>query len=144
MDCNKIKKLTVIGSANYDTFIEVERVPEIGETISGKSLKNACGGKGANQAAAIGKLGYRVCFVAQVGKDSSGATILNELKKNNVNVKSVKELDDMPTGQAFILTYPNKDNSIVIVGGANMDWKQNDLDDMKKSIYMCKDIYLFS
>lgn len=133
----KSNKISVIGSANYDIFISVERTPEVGETIASKGLKTACGGKGANQAAAIGKLGYPVDFIFQVGKDTSGDTLTSELKKYNVNVEYGKVLDNQTSGQAFILTYPNHDNSIVIVGGANMDWENNDLEGLKQSLSTC-------
>lgn len=131
-------KITVLGSGNYDTFISVERAPEKGETISASSLKNSSGGKGANQAAAIGSLGYSVDFVCQVANDSSGETLMKELKEHNVDMKYCKVLEGSSTGQAFILSYPDHDNSIVIVGGANMDWKGNDLEGLKKSLSDCK------
>jgi ribokinase len=134
-------KISVLGSANYDTFLKIDRAPEVGETISSNELIQACGGKGANQAAAIGKLGFAVDFIGQVGKDSTGSIIINELKAYNVNTKHIKLLDNQPTGQAFIFSYPSKDNSIVIVGGANMSWEDNNLDGLKKSLENCMQIY---
>lgn len=133
----KITKITVLGSANYDTFVKVKRAPEMGETISADSLAQACGGKGANQAATIGKLGFKVDFVGQVGDDSQGKILTEDLKSFGVNTHFVKVVDNEPTGQAFILSYPNKDNSIVIVGGANMDWKTNDLKGLEDSLSTC-------
>ena len=135
---NSKNKITVLGSANYDTFIKVDRTPEMGETISSNSLIQACGGKGANQAAAIGKLGFSVEFIGQIGNDSQGKILSDDLKKFGVNGQYLKVLDNQPTGQAFILSYPNKDNSIIIVGGANMDWSQNDLRGLEYSISTCK------
>ncbi len=135
---NSKSKITVLGSANYDTFIKVERTPEVGETISSNSLVQACGGKGANQAAAIGKLGFSVDFIGQVGNDSQGKILADDLEKFGVTTKYLKILDNQPTGQAFIFSYPNKDNSIIIVGGANMDWFQNDLKGLEESISTCK------
>src|SRR4051812_14690654 len=118
-----IKKIAVLGSACYDTFMLVDRSPEMGETISAKSITTACGGKGANQAATVGKLGYNVDFIFQLGNDSSGQTLQKELKQNNVNIDNVTILNEVSTGQAFIFSYPNKNNSIVIVGGANVKWE---------------------
>lgn len=143
MENSKIK-ITVLGSANYDTFVKVDRAPEMGETISSNSLIQACGGKGANQAAAIGKLGYTVDFVGQVGKDSQGEILSENLKKFGVNVDHLNILENQPTGQAFILSYPNKDNSIIIVGGANMDWSKNDLKGLEESIKTCKFFFIFN
>jgi ribokinase len=134
----KINKITVLGSANRDTFIKVERAPEMGETISSSGLAIASGGKGANQAACIAKLGYKIDFVAQVGKDDAGNGILNELESYGVNNEYVHKHASEPTGQAFIFSYPNTDNSIVIVGGANTHWKDNDLSGLKASLTGCK------
>lgn len=134
---NTKNKITVLGSANYDTFIKVDRAPEMGETISSNSLAQACGGKGANQAATIGKLGFSVEFIGQIGNDSQGKILFDDLIKFGVNTQFLKVLDNQPTGQAFILSYPNKDNSIIIVGGANMDWSNNDLKGLEESIATC-------
>ena len=131
------KKITVVGSANYDTFLKVDRSPEVGETISSNGITYACGGKGSNQASAIGNLGYPIQFIGQVGNDTCGLILLDELQKYHVNVSNVKICNDS-TGQAFILSYPNSDNSIVIVGGANLNWKDNDLSGMRKALSECK------
>ena len=136
MDYSK-NKITVLGSANYDTFIKVDRAPEMGETISSNSLIQACGGKGANQAATIGKLGFQVDFIGQIGNDSQGKILADDLSTFGVKINHLNVLGNQPTGQAFILSYPNKDNSIIIVGGANMDWSKNDLKGLEESISTC-------
>ncbi len=131
-------KITVLGSANYDSFIFVERPPETGETISSSNLKTACGGKGANQAVTIGKLGYNVDFVGQLGSDSVANEIHNEMTKSGVNLDKTQTLQNVSTGQAFILSFPSGDNSIIIVGGANMDWSKNSLKGLEESLSTCK------
>ncbi len=133
-------KITVLGSVNYDAFIFVERPPEVGETITASGLKTACGGKGANQAVTIGKLGYAVDFVGQFGGDSVSETIKQEMTANNVNLSKAATVESLPTGQAYIFSYPSKDNSIVVVGGANMDWSLNNLESLKQSISTCINI----
>lgn len=131
-------KITVLGSGNGDIFVSIDRIPEMGETISGHNLKYTCGGKGANQAVCIGKLGYKIDWVGQVGKDGAGQNLINEFKKNNVNTDYITEHVSEPTGTAFIFNFPNKDNSIVIVGGANMNWENNNLENLKLSLKSCK------
>ena len=61
--------ITVVGSANVDFFIAVDRLPMIGETMGCKSIEVKSGGKAANQAAACSLLGAKTKFVAQVGGD---------------------------------------------------------------------------
>jgi ribokinase len=141
---NNNSKITVLGSVNYDSFIFVERPPEIGETITASGLKTACGGKGANQAVTIGKLGYSVDFVGQFGGDSVAEIIKNEMISSCVNLSKSSTVSQLPTGQAYIFSYPSKDNSIVVVGGANMDWSSNNLNSLKESISSCINHYLFS
>jgi len=142
---NSRNKITVLGSVNYDTFVFVQRPPEIGETILGSNLKTACGGKGANQAVTIGKQGYKVDFVGQFGSDACREVIQEQMKRDGVNLDNTRTVEGLPTGQAYILSYPNKDNSIIVVGGANMDWSGNDLNALKQSISTCmKKIKVFN
>ena len=136
-------KITVLGSVNWDTFVFVERPPEVGETITASGLKTACGGKGANQAVTIGKQGYIVDFVGQFGSDPLKEVIHAQMKKDNVNLDNTKVVDGLPTGQAYILSFPNKDNSIIVVGGANMDWSGNNLEGLKESIATCKHLLIY-
>ena len=119
------KRILVLGSANYDIFLKVDRPPLIGETISSHELKTAIGGKGCNTSIAIGKLGYNVEFFGQLGNDSAKNEILSYLKSTNVDHSNVNILDTSVTGQAYIFSYPGGNNSIVIVGGANCDWEDN-------------------
>jgi len=128
------KKITVLGSANLDTFLFVDRMPDIGETISADNMVTSCGGKGANQAVTIGKLGYDCDFVGQVGNDSAGKTIVEEMRKYNVNVDSIKIISHVPTGQAFVFSFKNKNNSIILSGGANTEWKENNFSELSESL----------
>jgi ribokinase len=134
------QNITIVGSANYDTFIVTNRLPEMGETIAANKVATACGGKGANQAAAVGKLGLGAFFVGQVGNDESGKILKEELVHSNVNVDSIKVLSEETTGQAFIFSFENKNNSIIILGGANTNWKHNDLEECKNVLEKCKNI----
>jgi sugar/nucleoside kinase (ribokinase family) len=43
------------------------------------------------------------------------------LKDNKIDNSLIVQKEGVPTGQAYILT-ANKDNSILIVGGANQDY----------------------
>ena len=52
-----MKKILVVGSLNMDMVLSVDHHPVPGETIIGDRLSYHSGGKGANQAYAVGKLG---------------------------------------------------------------------------------------
>lgn len=53
-------KIAVVGSINADMMVIAERIPGKGETVFGKDLCYSPGGKGANQAVAMQKLGAQV------------------------------------------------------------------------------------
>lgn len=114
-----MKKIVVVGSLNMDVVIETPHMPECGETISGKNVTMVPGGKGANQAYAVGKLGGDVTMIGAVGMDASGEALLDNLKSVNVNVSGVRQLDNNVTGQAFITVDENGDNAIIIIAGSN-------------------------
>ncbi|KAJ6728131.1 SUGAR KINASE [Salix koriyanagi] len=112
--------LVVVGSANADIYVEIDRLPKEGETISAKTGQTLAGGKGANQAACGAKLSYPTYFVGQVGEDAHGRLITEALKNGGVNLDCVRNLSDAPTGHAVVMLQPDGQNSIIIVGGANM------------------------
>ncbi len=113
-----MKKVLVIGSLNMDIVTKVKSTPKVGETVSGNGLMTSAGGKGANQAVALGKLGCNVTMIGKVGDDDNGIQLKNNLTTMNVIDKVVVE-KNTPTGTAFIMVNDNGDNSIVVIEGAN-------------------------
>lgn len=113
-----MKKVVVIGSINMDLVTVCERAPQGGETLFGTKFLQIPGGKGANQAVAIGKLGSNVTMLGKVGKDSFGEDLIKSMKKNNV-VTDYIEKCDLPTGTANIVVEGNGQNRILVVPGAN-------------------------
>ncbi|MFU2418745.1 ribokinase [Peptacetobacter sp. AB800] len=114
-----MSKILVVGSLNLDYVIEVENMPKAGETIFGKSLKKIPGGKGANQAYSIGKLGGDVAMIGAVGDDDAGQILLNNLKSVNVDTSGIEIVNDNVTGQAYIYVDDNGQNCITVISGAN-------------------------
>ena len=110
--------ITVVGSLNMDLVTEVERFPNKGETLQGTSFATVFGGKGANQAVAAARLGSQVEMAGKVGDDAFGHSYLTYLAKENVFLSNVEPVTHCSTGTAAI-TVSEKDNTIVIVGGAN-------------------------
>lgn len=110
--------IAVIGSINMDMTVTVERIPHKGETLIGESISYIPGGKGANQAVAMAKLGAEVDMFGCVGNDSSGSALIENLKQVGVGVEHIKVIEGTPTGTAFI-TVGEQDNTIIVVPGAN-------------------------
>lgn len=120
-------KIVVIGSLNMDLIVQAARPPVMGETILGKSMKFVPGGKGANQAVALARLGAEVSLIGSVGKDFFACELLNSLKMAGVDRTGVKEIESSGTGTAFILL-TEEENSIVVVQGANAYCTPDDID----------------
>lgn len=110
--------IQVIGSINMDLIAKVSRFPKEGETITGQQFLTAAGGKGANQAVAASRLGAKVSLVGCVGKDTFGTSLLNNLKKEKINIKHITKSSEN-TGTAFITINQNAQNQIIVIPGAN-------------------------
>ncbi|MFI5975005.1 ribokinase [Streptomyces sp. NPDC051452] len=110
--------LLVVGSANADLVIDVERRPAAGETVLGGDLAVHPGGKGANQAVAAARLGARTALLGRVGDDGHGRLLLDSLRAAGVDTAGVL-VGGAPTGVALITVDPSGDNSIVVSPGAN-------------------------
>ncbi|MBE4739475.1 MULTISPECIES: ribokinase [Streptomyces] len=110
--------LLVVGSANADLVIGVERRPGAGETVLGSDLAVHPGGKGANQAVAAARLGARTALLARVGDDGHGRLLLDSQRAAGVDTAGVL-VGGAPTGVALITVDPSGDNSIVVSPGAN-------------------------
>lgn len=119
--------ITVIGSLNMDLVTYTGRMPVTGETIMGKSFRQIPGGKGANQAAAIAKLGTKVAMIGCVGRDGMGSTLLDALQKDGVDISKVKEVEGVATGIAAITVDAAANNCIIVVPGANNCLSPEDL-----------------
>ncbi|MEM2356165.1 MAG: ribokinase [Candidatus Bathyarchaeia archaeon] len=111
--------IAVLGSANIDLVFQVERLPRFGETIAGKSYNRFPGGKGANQAAACGRLRADVVFLGKVGDDPFGEELLRSLQNSGVNVDYVKREEGVYTGTTAIFVSPSGENAILYLAGAN-------------------------
>lgn len=132
-----MKKILVIGSLNMDFMIRVKENPKVGETILGETVKLVPGGKGANQAYAVGKLGGNVAMLGAVGTDPFGGQLTDNLKSVNVDTTGVQVLEDVPTGQAFVSVYDSGDNSIIVIPGSNGKVSKEMIDENIRYIDEC-------
>lgn len=114
-----MKNILVVGSLNMDFVINTENMPKSGETVFGRDYSLVPGGKGANQAYAIGKLGGTVAMIGGVGTDAYGEMLINNLDSVGVSTAFIKRIPEGDTGKAFILVDKSGENSIVVIRGAN-------------------------
>jgi ribokinase len=114
-----MEQLCVIGSLNMDLVTTLENFPKPGETIFGESFKTFPGGKGANQAVALGRLGGDILMVGKLGDDIYGTKYLEVLKNNNVRQDGVNIQKGISSGVAVIQVSNKGENNIVVISGAN-------------------------
>src|SRR5690625_4081068 len=121
-----MNEILVIGSLNMDLVTYVPYLPAEGETIASSKFLTIPGGKGANQAVAMGKLGANVRMIGKVGTDDYGSMLLESLRNSNVITDAI--LEDGITGMAFINVAESGENNIVLVSGANAEITKRDID----------------
>jgi ribokinase len=112
------KPIVVVGSINLDLVARADHLPQPGETIIGTSFTTFSGGKGANQAVAVARLGYPVAMVGNVGDDGFGRQLLQAMRDAGVDTTFVSAVPGS-SGVALITTGRRGENNIVVVPGAN-------------------------
>ncbi|MFT7597712.1 MAG: ribokinase [Acidimicrobiales bacterium] len=112
--------VVVVGSINLDISVPVPHLPEPGETVLGGDALWSPGGKGANQAVALARLGRQVAMIGCVGNDPAGEQQRSHLASQGVDCTGIVALPDVPTGLATISVADSSgENSIVVSPGAN-------------------------
>ena len=126
-----MKKLAIIGSINMDVVTSVERFPQPGETLTGRAFATIPGGKGANQAGALGRLGMPVRMAGCVGDVAFGESYLRNFRENGVDTSLVRVREGYTTGTASIEVNAQGENHIIVVPAANgacdMAWLEETL-----------------
>jgi ribokinase len=121
-----------------DLVTFVGRMPKIGETIIGKDFKQMPGGKGANQADAIARLGVPVKMLGCVGDDITGKTLRASLHKDGVDISGIMVFEDVPTGVAAITVDDDGNNFIVVAPGANYRFFPENRQGIREAITVSK------
>ena len=127
------KPIVVVGSINIDLVARAERVPVAGETVHSSDFQMHPGGKGANQAVAVARLGYPVRMIGHIGSDEFGEELRAQLVRSGVDASSV-QTSKGPSGVAMIAVAPNGNNAIVVTPGANAFVSPRDVDDHADAI----------
>jgi ribokinase len=112
-------EVIVVGGLNTDFVGVGNGLPRPGETLNGTVFHETAGGKGANQAVAVARLGGRVALVGAVGTDDRGEALLKRLAGERVDVQFVRKHAGIPTGAALIHVDARGEKQILAVLGAN-------------------------
>ncbi|MCH1981516.1 ribokinase [Ruminococcus sp. OA3] len=136
-----MKKIGVVGSINMDMTVKAERIPLKGETLKGEDLQYIPGGKGANQAVAMARLGADVEMFGCVGDDAAGENLVKNLENMGVNTQHIKTVKGIPTGLA-VITVGENDNTIIVVAGTNDCVDIDYINEIKDSLLECEIVLL--
>ena len=125
--------IIVFGSINMDLVVYSDKQPTKGETILGNSFETFQGGKGANQAVAVAKLGLPVSLIGKVGNDVFGDELLENLNRETVDTSMIVRHEG-PSGVAFIYVFEEtSENHIIVISGSNKEVKSNQISDKELS-----------
>jgi ribokinase len=120
--------IVVVGSANTDMVIRVDRIPGPGETVIGHEFVIAPGGKGANQAVAAARLGADVAFVARLGTDTFGDRAVAGYEDEGIDTSFIARDPDAASGVALIFVDDAGENTIAVASGANARLTPHDVE----------------
>lgn len=121
------KPIIVVGSINTDLVTMTKKMPAVGETVTASDFAIHPGGKGANQAVAVARLGYPVRLIGRVGNDTFGVELKTQLYSAGVDISGVATSEGV-SGVATIIVSEGGDNSILVAPGANHRVTPEDLD----------------
>ncbi|RKX52903.1 MAG: hypothetical protein DRP25_01410 [Thermotoga sp.] len=107
------KDILVIGDINVDIVGKIDRLPSPGNCVFGPFPKISMGGTGANTALVLHKLGLRVAFLTAVGKDMFGEFLIENLKKQGIDVSLVRKIRNHGTGMIIALVDRNGERSFI-------------------------------
>ena len=113
-------RCAVVGSINMDLILISDRIPFEGESLPGNSYGYACGGKGANQATGLARLGAETVMIGKVGNDENGKRLIDNLVSNNIDASKVSTHGSQ-SGLAAILLEKCGKNRIIVFEGANAE-----------------------
>lgn len=134
--------IIVFGSINIDLVATAPRLPVIGETLLGKDFFKVPGGKGANQAVALARLGIPTQMVGRVGAHSFGAELVNHLQTAGVQTKNILIDEAANSGVAIIIVDEHGQNQIVVIPGANGQVNQEDVERLSHLLPTAKALLL--
>ncbi|MFC1787891.1 carbohydrate kinase family protein [Patescibacteria group bacterium] len=137
-----MRDIITIGSAIRDVFLvsdqfKILKTPKIkggvaecvplGSKIEIKTIVHTTGGGATNAAVTFSNLGYKTSTICRIGDDDEGQSILNALKKYQIDTKLIKQIPKGTTGYSTLLTEPGGERSILVYRGVSSKFSENDI-----------------
>ena len=112
-------RIAVIGSTMMDVVSYVDKAPDYGEAATAKNFHIACGGKGANQAIVLSRLGAEVLMVSAVGDDLFGQSARENFQRNGIDTRHVYTAKNISNGTVTIWVEKSGQYRSILYRGAN-------------------------
>jgi ribokinase len=109
----------VAGSLHLDVIVETPHLPREDETVTGRGVTYAFGGKGGNQAVAAARMGAHTAMAGCTGDDAFATTLRAALSRARVDAAQVRTIPG-PSGMSVALLQPDGSYGAVIVSAANL------------------------
>lgn len=127
----KKPKILVVGSFVMDQIVTTDVFPRQGQTILAKTFRKAPGGKGANQAVQMARLGADVTMCGKLGHDGNGRELLAVCEEAGICTDHICYDDTSASGCAVIILEEkpgqSTENRIMVIPGSNMTFKAEDV-----------------
>lgn len=121
------KRIVVVGSINIDVTLNVSELPSPGKTICTNKHSVSLGGKGANQAVGVARLGNEVALIGKVGNDYDSTLVYTCMEENHIDTQGIRRDIQAETGKAYIHVQNDGESMITILTGANQTLSADDI-----------------
>lgn len=117
---NVKKKILTVSSANMDFVMNIQKLPVAGQTLSDPgTYAFVPGGKGANSAVTVSRLGGASVFCTRLGNDANGERLRSIYLNEGIDPRFIFTDPDTATGLASIMVEPSGQNRIIVFPGSN-------------------------
>ncbi|WP_084019898.1 carbohydrate kinase family protein [Vulcanisaeta thermophila] len=116
-----------IGHLNLDIYMKVDNIPRPDEAVDAYETYTGGGGSGANFSVAISRLGLRSRFLGSVGNDQFGDVLIDELRREGVDVRFIKRVSHDRTGTVLVLVGLDGSKRMIRYAGANLGLTPDDI-----------------
>jgi ribokinase len=110
----------IVGSLHHDVIVHADRLPQLDETLLGRDVDYAFGGKGGNQAVAAARHGAATAMSGRIGTDGAGQMLLAVLQENHVDCAQIVMDDHVASGMSVAIITASGEYGAVIVSAANL------------------------
>jgi len=120
--------VVAVGDANVDLIAPVESFPGKGGEVSTDKLHKCAGGSAANLCVALARLGLNSRFIGRVGDDLFGHFLIDNFRKEKVDISQLQIDQKVGTGLHFIAITRDGERTMYGFRGANIYLAADEID----------------